>query len=231
MKQKLIILPGWSGTEKLWQHQCRHLADIVDVQVVVVTDQNDVEKMAQKVLEQAPERFILCGHSLGGWVAQHIAIKEPKRVSKLILLGSWRGECSQEGLSFYKKTLQSLLEGQTEKLLAEGRAWCVYPERRHDKEFMEFFKKSQEEFPVQGLINQTEAEIHSRPTTEWLHQIHAPTLLIYGRQDAVFSLQEQEEMAAAIPHAKLAIVEECGHMLSIECPQATTALMRLWIQL
>jgi pimeloyl-ACP methyl ester carboxylesterase len=62
-----------------------------------------------------------------------------------------------------------------------------------------------------------------------LHRVGCPTLVIHGRQDGTFSLAEHEAIADAIPKAKLAVVEECGHESPLEQPQAVTALLRQWL--
>lgn len=45
--------------------------------------------MADHVLDVAPQRFSIAGHSLGGWVAQEVAARAPERVSKLFLCDTW----------------------------------------------------------------------------------------------------------------------------------------------
>jgi len=50
-----------------------------------------------------------------------------------------------------------------------------------------------------------------------------------GRQDALTPLDHSEEMAAGIPGARLAVIEDCGHLSTMERPQAATALMRQWL--
>jgi pimeloyl-ACP methyl ester carboxylesterase len=59
--------------------------------------------------------------------------------------------------------------------------------------------------------------------------IHCPTLVVAARQDAYFSVEEHEFLAAAITRARLAVVEECGHSSTLEQPQAVTALLRNWL--
>jgi pimeloyl-ACP methyl ester carboxylesterase len=56
-----------------------------------------------------------------------------------------------------------------------------------------------------------------------------PTLVACGRQDALTPLDLHEEMAAAIPAARLTVIEECGHLSAMEQPQAVTALLRQWL--
>lgn len=229
-KQKLIILPGWGGNEDLWQHQCRHLADIAESKVIVITDQDTIDQMAHAVLAQMPDQAVLVGHSLGGWLAQHIAIKAPERVSKLILLATWTGASPPALISTFKSFLKRIENGEKDQLLEEIRPTIVHPERIQDQELMQIIKESQKKFPQEGLIYQTKVEINGGDTTFLLPLIQASTLVIHARQDPFFSLEEHEKIAKTIPHAKLTIIENCGHMPQVEKPEAVTALMRLWIQ-
>jgi pimeloyl-ACP methyl ester carboxylesterase len=68
--------------------------------------------------------------------------------------------------------------------------------------------------------------IDSRPH---LAAINVPTLVLCGREDALTPVERHVEIAGAIPGARLAIVEDCGHLSTMERPQAVTALMRDWM--
>ncbi len=230
IKQNLIILPGWAGNEMLWQHQCEALKDLVELKVIVITNQDTVIKMADAVLKQAPEKFILVGHSLGGWVAQHLAINFPEHLSKLVLLGTWTGNSKPELINLFKTMLHRIRNGEREQVLEELRPGIVHPDRRNDHTLLELIKNSQNQFPIEGLINQTLVEINGGDTTANLDKIACPTLIIQGRQDPFFPLEIQQGIASKIPHAKLTIIEDCGHMIPVEQPQALSALLRLWIQ-
>jgi pimeloyl-ACP methyl ester carboxylesterase len=60
--------------------------------------------------------------------------------------------------------------------------------------------------------------------------IHCPTVVICGRQDALTPLAESEEMAEKIPRASLVVIEDCGHLSSMERPHAVSAVLRYWLQ-
>jgi pimeloyl-ACP methyl ester carboxylesterase len=66
----------------------------------------------------------------------------------------------------------------------------------------------------------------SRPS---LGDIKVPTLVICGRQDLATPLKLSEEIADGIPEARLCVIEECGHLSTMERPHAVTALMRDWL--
>ena len=64
---------------------------------------------------------------------------------------------------------------------------------------------------------------------EFLPRIACPTLVMCGRDDRITPLERSEEMAAAIPGAELVVVDHCGHIPQLECPEQATAAMREWL--
>ena len=63
-----------------------------------------------------------------------------------------------------------------------------------------------------------------------LSEIQCPTLVAGGRQDALCPVETHEEIASTVPNADLVVVEDCGHLSSMEQPQAVTAILRYWLQ-
>jgi len=53
--------------------------------------------------------------------------------------------------------------------------------------------------------------------------------VLCGRQDAITTLPEHEEMAALIPNATLVVIEHCGHLATMERPDEVNAAMRAWL--
>ena len=62
-----------------------------------------------------------------------------------------------------------------------------------------------------------------------LSRIKCPIMILCGRQDALTPVEVHEEMAASIPNSRLVIIEESGHMTTMERPQAVTAFLRDWL--
>lgn len=229
-KLPLIILPGWSGNEVIWQHQSNHLSDMVHPKVITITEPVlHIDKMVDMVLSMVSGPFHLVGHSLGGWLAQHIAIKAPDRVKKMVLLGTWTGTLTQDFKLLMEKNLERIQSGEAEQLMDELRAANFSPTRKNDLALFELMKKSQDEFPVDGLINQLNVILNGGDTIHLLDKIESETLVIHGADDNFFNYDDTKLWAAKIKHSAISVIEECGHMMSIEQPQAVTALIRLWL--
>ena len=75
---------------------------------------------------------------------------------------------------------------------------------------------------------QTKALLERPDAGPLLGKIHCPTLVLCGRQDAWSGLPRHEEMAERIPNSRLVVIEDCGHMSTMERPEAVTAAMREW---
>lgn len=93
--------------------------------------------------------------------------------------------------------------------------------------------------PLTGMImrstpetfaNQQRALLDRPDARTVLPLIQCPTLVLCGRQDAWSPVSQHEEIAASIAHAKLVIVEDCGHMSPVEQPAAVTDALREWLR-
>src|ERR1700689_4979713 len=88
MKQSAVLLSGLLCDETFWSDIPRRLAGVAEIQVVSFRGFSSIPAMAQHVLDIAPERFAVAGHSMGGRVALEIMRAAPRRVTGLALLNT-----------------------------------------------------------------------------------------------------------------------------------------------
>lgn len=223
MKTPLVLLSGLLSNETLWQHQTQHLSDIASIQVIT-SSQNTREKMVQAILEEAPPTFALAGHSMGGWLCLEVMRTAPTRVSKLCLLNTTFHDDSEEKKLRRQNMISRAKKGQFQEIVEEIVEHFVFnPQVKNGVRKM-FLAVGQEAF-----IRQEEAMIARSECRSILASITCPTLVIHAAQDRIFSLEEHTGMANSIRNAKLAVVEDCGHMSPLEMPQAITTLLRFWL--
>lgn len=229
-RKHLVILPGWSNdSDTLWQQQIAHLTELYDVQTLVVSTESNASDMAREVLRQAPESFVLLGHSLGGFIAQHVALQAPQRVEQLILVSTFAGPLPEQQRTFFKEgVLEPLLNGTMDQHWPELNRGCVHPARAQDEALMNAMAAGQK-LSREGLLNQTQVLMKAQDISEQLPAIQIPTFILYGRQDLLFTLSMQQLLEAKLPQATLHIIENCGHMPSLEHPQLTTELLLSWL--
>ncbi|PWU06020.1 MAG: hypothetical protein C5B47_08170 [Verrucomicrobia bacterium] len=229
---KFIILPGWGndGSGKMWQYQKQHLQEL-DTEFIIVTDKTTVTEAAEEVLSKAPEQFIVLGHSMGGLIAQHVALMAPQRVKNLILVGTFPGNISPaQRAIFEERMLQPSLKGTISTHLEELNKGAVAPSRANDRVLLESLRACQNLTDAE-LVNQSKILLSAQDISEKLAAISTPTLILWGRHDQFFPMEVQALMLKHLANAKLAIIEDCGHIPSLEQPQATTSLLSLWLQM
>jgi len=169
---------------------------------------------------------------LGGWVAQEVAHLAPHRVLKLALLKTWARPQAPEFCQGWYQAIARVEQGQYEQVLQEYLPSLFHPSRLADTELISTFLAMCRRVGPAAYLRQLQAmaALEHQDDVPRLRRVACPTVVIHGRQDATFSLAEHEAIAGAIPQAKLAVIEECGHESPLEQPHAVTTLLRDWLQ-
>ena len=229
MTENLVLIPGLLCDATLWAHQSEHLADIADCMVADITGAESVDELADSVLAAAPEKFALAGLSMGGYVAHAIMRRAPARVTRLALVDTSARADTPEQLERRRQLIDMTnygkFRGVTDRLLPI----LVHEARLGEAELTDKIKKMSEHVGSEGFTRQQHAIMGRPDSRPFLIEYGVPTMVICGRQDALTPLEHSQEMAAGIPGARLAVIEDCGHLSTMERPQAATALMRQWL--
>jgi pimeloyl-ACP methyl ester carboxylesterase len=229
MKQPLVFLPGTLCTDATFAAQHRHLADVADCLTLPLSTGSTMPEMAAWVLDQSPAQVALVGFSQGAIVALEIMRQAPERITRLCLIACNPRGSTQGQLETWAGWQREARAGNLPRL-AEAFANNVHPDKRGDTELRERILDMAQETPTDLFIRQLQAlasRIDSRP---YLAQIACPTLLIVGRQDPLTPLKFHQEFQEHLPAAVLIPIEDCGHYVPLEQPQALSALLRYWLQ-
>jgi pimeloyl-ACP methyl ester carboxylesterase len=231
MKQPLVLLPGLLCDAALWEPQLNDLADIADFFVADLTEHETMKEMAAAVLRDAPwKEFALAGLSMGGYVAQEIMRQAPQRVTKLALLDTRsRPEAPEET----ERRHQFIKLAQSERgftpVTTRLLPLLLHPSRVKERALVQVIREMAERTGVEAYVRQQTAIISRPDFRPDLAGIKCPTLVLCGRQDQLTPLSDSEQIAAGIPGAKLVVVEDCGHMSTLERPETVNKVMRRWL--
>lgn len=228
-KTDVVFVPGLLCDAALWAHQISHLEDVAACHVGDTRQDDTIAGMAETILETAPESFALAGLSMGGYVAMEIMRQASDRVTRLALLDTSAQpdseERRQQRLELMKLAEIGEFMGVAPRLLPQ----LIHADRLQDGTLTDRIMEMTQRVGRDAFMRQQQAifgRIDSRPS---LADISVPTLVLCGRQDALTPVERHEEIAALVPGARLAIVEDSGHMSPMERPQAVTALLRDWL--
>ena len=224
-KQPLLLIPGLLSNRQVWAHQIAHLQDIADIQCIEFTNEQTIEQMLTTTLKNAPLQFAVAGHSMGGCLALELFNIIPDRITKLCLLDTTARGDSPQKVQRRKQMIEQTQQGKFQTIAKQITDFFVYQPHIKKKVMQMFMEVGPETF-----ICEEEAMLNLHGYQALLPKITCPTMVIHGSQDKNFTLDYHEEIVSLIPGATLAIVEDAGHMSTMEMPQAVTALMRYWLK-
>ncbi|MES1257855.1 MAG: alpha/beta hydrolase [Acidobacteriota bacterium] len=230
----LVLLPGFLCDRTVWEPQIAALSEIAECSCPDYGTLDSLEVMADLVLRNAPPRFALAGHSMGGRVALEVYRRAPERVLRLGLFDTACG-AREPGIAGEQEAAGrwALHEvARREGMRAMALRWLppmLHPESRKDADLVESILQMFE----RGSPAIQEAQVNAllrRPAAEAVvASVRCPTLLLTGEQDTWSPPAVHAAMAAAIPGSTLVVIPECGHMAMLERPAAVTAAMRAWL--
>ncbi|MEQ8194595.1 MAG: alpha/beta fold hydrolase [Rhodospirillales bacterium] len=229
-KQPLILLPGLLCDAALWRHQAETLADLADVTVADLTAHDTLGAMADDVLAGAPDTFALAGLSMGGYLAQEIMRRAPERVSKLALLDTSFRADTPEQTARRRGLIELSRKGEFKGVTARLLPLLIHHGRLEDAPLTATVFAMAESVGKEAYLRQQHAIMIRPDGRADLGKISCPTLVLCGRQDALTPLAVHEEMAGLVPGATLVVIEDCGHLSTLERPRAVSAVMRYWLQ-
>ena len=229
MKPTLILVPGLLCDSRLWDHQTRYLADCADIRVADTLRDDSIADMASRLLDTAPDRFALAGLSMGGYVALEVMRQAPDRVSRLAILDSSARADTEEQTSRRRGLLELAKLGRFKGVTPRLMPLLLHTDRMQDAALTQTVMDMATAVGQEAFVRQQTAILNRRDSRDTLGSITVPALVAVGRQDTVTPLEVAAELAEGIPRARLAVIEDCGHLSTLERPQAVTALLRDWL--
>lgn len=171
------------------------------------------------------------GLSMGGMVAQEMAIRFPDRVRALVLGGTTHGG-PRAVLPSPRIAAALTSRGAPAAMRAElvGRALFTEQFRQREPELVRRYLGllGAHRAPARGLLSHLTASVY-HDTRSRLSRIAAPTLVLHGAHDQLTPVANARLLTAAIPDATLALVPEAGHGYLLEQPEESHRLFTSWL--
>jgi pimeloyl-ACP methyl ester carboxylesterase len=228
-RTNLVLIPGLLCSRALWEPQLAGLADIADMTVADHTRQDSMAEIARSILAAAPERFALGGLSMGGYIAYEILRQAPQRVTRLALLDTGYGADTPERKA-QRLARNALAEREGAGAVQdELMPLLIHKDRLADKAFVGLVRQMAVDTGTAAFLRQHAALMGRRDSRPLLASIRVPTVVIVGREDALTPVELAQDIARGIAGAKLEIIEHCGHLSTMERPEAVNRVLRTWL--
>ena len=211
----LVFVHGWTANRHRWDHQTAHFSERRRVVRLDLRGHGEstgagvrrIDDLAADVLALLDhlkiERFVIVGHSMGGMIAQTVALSHPERVERMVLVNSIGKMAYSRGraLLMAASTLvpfKLFVAANIQRAFAPG-----YP-----REVVMTLYGAMRSFDVSDRIG----------------AIQAPTLLVHGYHDVQLPIAPMLRLATAYPDAEVRVLD-AGHELPVEKPAELTAVL------
>ena len=229
---EIFFLHGFPLNQNMWKHQktilkayrC-HFPDLPG------SNTNDksfftLDMMAEEIIEKIVKvkgKVILCGLSMGGYIAQSIYESIPEKIHSLVLISTRSGADSNSAkkkrteaiLEIKNKSLNSFLENFTSNLLSH---------KNYKKLFEEVYSISKEQ-SENGILSQILALQGRRDFSENLKNIKVPCLILSGEDDKLSPPPDMKSIFNPIPEHEFYIIENSGHLSPLENPDKFNSIL------
>jgi len=221
-KPTLVLIPGLLSDIFVWQNQIAILEKHANIIIPDINHFNDADDLIKNIINISPPKFFLAGHSMGGWLAIELMRNFSSHVQKLCILATSAGLDSNKKMLLRKKCI-TLSSTVTEDELVNYLAQFYIYQPEIKANIIAMFKRN-----IKALIPQQEAMIKRASCKSILPKINVPTTVLIGQEDKEF-FKPTKHIADHIPNAKLEIIKNCGHMLTLEQPKSCSDLMLNWL--
>lgn len=179
------------------------------------------------------EKCHFVGLSMGGFVAQRIALKQPDLLLSLTLLETSADPEDPKNVPQYRKLIKAIrwlgIKRVSNKVMPImfGSSFLADKLRKSDrKEWLTMLQGNRKG----GVVKATMGVIERSGTYEQLGNITTPTLIIVGDEDAATPYAKSERMHFAIKGSKLAVIKGAGHTATVEEPEQVNRVMSLFLE-
>lgn len=237
----VVLWPSLLCDGGMWRHQLEPLAALGRVLVFdppghgksevppVFTLEDNTDALVDALDALRVDRAVLLGLSWGGMIGMRLALRQASRVAALALLDT-SAEAEDRGKAFKYRAFASLGRrfGLPPALLETQVAPAMFCDRTltHNRDRVDRFIRTVSGFPPEGTARAAMAVVIRRTSVlGQLGAIRVPTLVVCGREDRATPPVHSERLAAAIPGARLAWIEDAGHLTALEQPEAVNAVL------
>ncbi len=227
----LVLLPGLACDARLWDAQRPILPLNLDARVSDVHMRHDsIEAMAEALLREHTGPLVLCGASMGGMIAMEAARQAPARMAGLALLGTNpRGETA-EMFKLREAAIELFERGEARDVIEFNAGFAFHPEQARDPVLVRRYVELVLDAGTDQLIRQNRAVMRRPDARDHLPSLRCPVFVMCGDADRLTPPDCSSEIAALVNHAELVWVAQCGHMLTMEKPEAVNAALGPWLR-
>ena len=223
------MVPGMMCDERIFSPQIEELSQNLEVTIADISNFSSVSELASDVLKKAPKSFSLLGHSMGGIVAMEIYSQEPKRIEKLILMDTNpKAELDEVKLK-REPQIKEVNKGKLLEVMRDEMKPNYLAESENKRSVLNVCMDMALTLGPDVFINQSRALQSRLDQQNTIKSIKIPVLIMCGSEDKLCPVERHEMMHNMISDSDLIIINNAGHMPTLEQPRETTEVIKEWL--
>jgi len=229
MAGPLVLLPPMLCDARVFAPQMTVLGREMAVTVAPVAGAARVEEIASGLLDMLPARFALAGMGFGGVVALEIARRAEKRVSRLALIAASPLPCSPGEASAIEPRIIAARMGRMDDVIAQELPHDALFAGEWRGEVMALVADMAAGNGAEAYVRQARAMQRRRDQQAVLRKLSQPVMVMGGAEDGLLPVRRHEFTAELIGRDDPVLIEEAGHLPTLENPDAVTDALRRWL--
>ena len=225
----IVLVPGLLCSARLYAAQVTALWTHGQVTVANHTRDDDMAAIAQRILADAPPRFALAGLSMGGYIALAMMRLAPERIDRLALLDTSARPDNPDQKAGREKFIAMAQAGKLDEVGEALLPRFIHRNRMTDETLKVEVRAMVKETGADAFVRQTRAIMSRADSRPLLKEIRCQTLVLVGEGDELTPPELAKELAAGIAGARLTVVPDCGHLSTMEKPEAVNAALEQWL--
>lgn len=226
----LVLVPGMMCDARLFTPQIAAFSGQRHLFLASAAGQDSIASMATSILDAAPARFALCGLSMGGIIAMEMLRQAPDRVDRIALLDTNPLAEKDEVKTRRAPQMEAVRRGDLAAVMQE-QVMPNYLSPAHQlPAVLDLCLDMALGLGAQVFLDQSRALMDRRDQCETLRQAAMPALVLCGRDDVLCPLERHDLMAGLIPGSTLEVIENAGHLPTLEQPEQTNAALSRWLE-
>ena len=223
------MVPGMMCDERIFSPQIEALSQNLEVTIADISNFSSVRELASDVLKKAPKKFSLLGHSMGGIVAMDIYSQEPNRIEKLILMDTNpKAELDEVKLK-REPQIREVNKGKLLEVMRDEMKPNYLAESENKRSVLNVCMDMALTLGPDVFINQSRALQSRLDQQNTIQSIKIPVLILCGSEDKLCPVERHEMMHNMITDSDLKIINNAGHMPTLEQPRETTEVIKEWL--
>jgi pimeloyl-ACP methyl ester carboxylesterase len=226
----LVLLPGMMCDERLFAPQISELSKQREVHFAQISGHDTITELAADVLNNAPAVFALAGLSMGGIVAMEILSQASERVERLALLDTNPLAELSDVAKRRGPQIDAVRNGQLKEIIRDEMKPNYLFDGVKKTETLKLCMDMALDIGPDAFIRQSIALRDRVDQKNTLRKYKRPALVLCGRHDVLCPLERHELMHTLLENSKLEIIEDAGHLPTLEQPKITTTALASWLE-